>query len=181
MRARIGEAEDALRGRGRAAAPPDVVSSSGSGPTWKGGGSSRTAPLALVACLLAGARARSQEREAREAGHQEKHRGWFRDARITPHAGAREGRLCQRRPVLEHDGGSQLIEHEGGTCSEGESCSSLRIPVLASCGMLSRGDGGVEFSELLGASQRMTDEREASDLATVENEMRIRPGLLIVR
>ena len=47
--------------------------------------------------------------------------------------------------------------------------------------MLSRGDGRVEFSGLLGASQRMTDEREASDLATVENELRVCPGLLIVR
>ena len=42
--------------------------------------------------------------------------------------------------------------------------------------MLSLGDGGLESAELLGASQRMTDEREASDLATVENEMRVRPG-----
>ena len=134
-----------------------------------------------IACLVAGAPARPPEREAREAGSQEKHRGWFRDARITPRAGAREGRLRQGRPVLEHDGGSRLIEREAGTCGESESCSRLRIPTLASCGMLSRGDGRVESSELLGASQRMTDEREASDVATVEDETRVRPGLLIVR
>jgi len=42
--------------------------------------------------------------------------------------------------------------------------------------MLSRGDGRVESSGLLGVSQRMTDERETSDLATVENEMRVRPA-----
>ena len=47
--------------------------------------------------------------------------------------------------------------------------------------MLDRGDGRFESSGLLGASQRMTDEREASDLATVENEMPVCPGLLIVR
>ncbi len=46
--------------------------------------------------------------------------------------------------------------------------------------MLGRGDGGVESSGLRAASQRMTDERETSDLATVENEMRVRPGVLIV-
>ena len=106
----------------------------------------------LIACLLAGAPARLPEREARKAGPQEKHRGRFRDARITPRAGAREGCLRHGRFVLKHDGGSQLIERGAGTFGEGESCSSLRIPVLASCGMLSRGDGGVESSELLGAS-----------------------------
>jgi len=47
--------------------------------------------------------------------------------------------------------------------------------------MLSRGDGRVESSELLGVYQRMTDEREASDVATVEDETQVRPGLLIVR
>src|SRR5215471_4946757 len=89
-------------------------------PYREGGGPSRTAPLTLIACLLACAPAPPPEREAREAGPQEKHRGWFRDARITPHAGARVVRLCQGRPVLEHDGGSQLIEREAGTCGESE-------------------------------------------------------------
>ena len=83
-------------------------------------------------------------------------------------------------PYWKHDGGSQLIERGAGTSGKGESCSSLRIPVLATCGMLGRVDGGVESSGLLAASQRMTDERETSDLATVENEMPVRPGLLIV-
>src|SRR5215469_739682 len=103
MRARIGAAEDAFRGGGRAAAPPDVVSSSGSGPTGKGGGPSRTAPLTLIACLLDGTAARPPEREAREAGPQEKHRGWFRHSPVTRHAWARVVRLRQGRPVLEHD------------------------------------------------------------------------------
>ena len=81
----------------------------------------------------------------------------------------------------------QLIRHfasrldQSAQLARCRSCSSLRIPVLASCGMLSRGDNRVESSGLLGASERMTDERETSDLATVENEMRVRPGLLIVR
>src|SRR5262250_1259006 len=112
MRARIGGSRGRLQRRraSRGAAGCGVLF--GFRPYQEGGGPSRTAPLTLIACLLAGTPARPPEREAREAGPQEKHRGWFRDARITPHAGARVGRLRQGRTVLEHDGGSQLIERE---------------------------------------------------------------------
>src|SRR5262250_413980 len=62
-----------LRRGGRAAAPPDVVSSSGSGPTGKGGGHPGPPPDAdrLLGSWCAGAPARAR---GREAGPQEKHR-----------------------------------------------------------------------------------------------------------
>src|SRR5215472_14907862 len=112
MRARIGAAEDAFRGAGepqrrRMWCRLRVQALPGRGAVHPG-----PPPLTLTACLLACAPARPPEREARESGPQEKHRGWFRDARITPLAGARVVRLRQGRTVLEHDGGSQLIERE---------------------------------------------------------------------
>src|SRR5215831_14521221 len=120
MRARIGAAEDAFRGAGepqrrRMWCRLRVQALPGRGAVHPG-----PPPLTLTACLLACAPARPPEREARESGPQEKHRGWFRDARITPLAGARVVRLRQGRPVLEHDSGSQLIEREAGTCGESE-------------------------------------------------------------
>ena len=112
MRARIGGSRGRLQRRraSRGAAGCGVLF--GFRPYWEGGRSIQDRPPdadRLLVSWYAGAPARAR---GREAGPQEKHRGWFRHSPVTRHAGARVGRLRQGRTVLEHDGGSQLIERE---------------------------------------------------------------------